>query len=438
MRHSARSSARARLLRLLLDRYERSASYGRPGPWQRAVIVYLDERTFKEEWSPEGAEAREEILSAARDLAESGLAGIRYHSGFARNVPAQVRVGPEHVEAAYRAAVPLGFIPLGDVLSRVAEHAEELSTGPTMPEWLRTNLRAIATAARCGMVGIPGISSERLKEDLPAALDALTAAVGLVIGPGGMERVVSERLLGASKRLAEIRGIVRDLLVRADPYWEDGAPGAQEVLEHYGVRSKPTFLYCAGDICIVTPSGVRMLRDDVPSAAVAEGLVNALATALTGAGPITVTTIENETPYHLYVEESGGPIGLGRQREIVVYSGGFPSDLVRRFLRDVARGNPMASFRHWGDPDGGGLRIWWVIRSDVGREVTFFRTTPEWYEAASLREARVLSDSERSELNAVRCLALEVGSAPDALDAIRLIDTVLRVGRWVEQERFLK
>lgn len=438
MKSSTRSSARGRLLRLLLDRYERSTSYGRPGPWQRAVIVHLDERTFKAEWSPDGAEVREEILSAARELAESGLVEIRYHRGFARDIPAQIRIGPEHVEAVYQAAAPHGFVPFGAVLVRVAEHAEALSAGHLIPEWLRTYLLTIATGARSGVSGIPGISSERLKEDLPAALDAITATVGLVVGPGGMERVVSERLLGASKRLAAIRGIIRDILVRADPYWADDAPSAQEILEHYGVRSKPTFLYCAGDVRIATPSGWRMLRDDVPSAAVSEGLVDALAAALAGVGPITVTTVENETPYHLYVEESGGSIGLGQQCEVVVYSGGFPSDLVRHFLRSVAQGNPEARFRHWGDPDGGGLRIWWQIRSEVVREVAFFRTTPEWYEMASLRESRTLSDFDRSELNAIRHLALEVGSAPDALDAIRLIDSILRVGRWVEQERFFK
>ncbi|MHB0949302.1 MAG: Wadjet anti-phage system protein JetD domain-containing protein [Gemmatimonadaceae bacterium] len=97
------------------------------------------------------------------------------------------------------------------------------------------------------------------------------------------------------------------------------------------------------------------------------------------AGVRTVTTIENEYPLYSYVEEAGGPAGLGALGEVVVWSGGYVADhLLDLLSRIAAEGGDAIILRHWGDADPDGLGIWWQIRSTLGRPVQLFRTTAEW------------------------------------------------------------
>src|SRR5207249_1580578 len=123
------------LLVRLLEKYERSAAFGQPGPWRQDVIVRLDAREFPAAFEPEGREA-----------------------------PADLR-----------------------------------------------------------------------------------AAVALAPGASGWERVISERIFGQSKRLAAVRALVLEILLRADPRWDGvSRDDAGDVLEAYGVRRKAGLIRCAG------------------------------------------------------------------------------------------------------------------------------------------------------------------------------------------------
>ena len=100
---------------------------------------------------------------------------------------------------------------------------------------------------------------------------------------------------------------------------------------------------------------------------------------------------------------------------------------------------PALDFRHWGDADVGGLRIWWLIRSRLGCPVALYRTRAEWLEA-TIDDGRVsrLESGERASLRRLRDQLLEDPSAaaPDVVDAVRLIDVLLRRGCKAEQERW--
>ena len=106
-------SAKKQLLHRLLEGYERSAHHGQPGPWKRAVIVYLDERTFPDAWGPDGADEKDELLSAVTDLQRAGAVELRYHKGFGGRIPSQVRLTASTIERALELAVELGFRPAG-------------------------------------------------------------------------------------------------------------------------------------------------------------------------------------------------------------------------------------------------------------------------------------------------------------------------------------
>ena len=64
-----------------------------------------------------------------------------------------------------------------------------------------------------------------------------------------------------------------------------------------------------------------------------------------------ITTVENEFPFLAYVEEAGGPTGLGDRDEIAVYVAGFPAPVLIDTLAAIAARKPGLRFQHWGDAD---------------------------------------------------------------------------------------
>lgn len=105
--------------------------------------------------------------------------------------------------------------------------------------------------------------------------------------------------------------------------------------------------------------------------------------------------------------------------------------------RDAAQRRPEIAFRHWGDADLGGLRIWWLLCTRVDRPVALVRTTAAWLEDAAARGGKPLGDGERWGLELRgQLLASPSADAPDVTDAVALIDALLRLGVKVEQERY--
>jgi hypothetical protein len=423
------------LLRRLIESYESSTSFGRTEGWARDVIVRLDEKTFPAAFAPDGADEWHALVDAAVALERDGAVRLVYQKGARRELPKEVRLGPGQVSAAYAAGRAYGIRPLAEALEKIATTAEALRS-PGVPLWMEAFLRELPHRLREGDTTLLRASRARVKERGEEVSDAIRVAAVLSRGEGGMERIVSERVFGRSKRLGEVRSWIRTILEVADPRWRDAPPpSSSALLEYYGMRTKPVFLFCAGGIEYDVRSGMRSLLDDIPSSAISEGLVAAVADAAAAAGPITITTIENETPYHLYVEEQGGPEGLAGKREIAVYAGGYPSSVVMEFLERAASGKDVR-FRHWGDPDGNGFQIWWMIRTRLGRPVDLLRMSPEWVHNAARRESRPLSMEDQEILSSLtHRIANHPELSPDLAAATVAIAAVQVAGKWIEQER---
>ncbi|MBN1208215.1 MAG: hypothetical protein JXB05_25360 [Myxococcaceae bacterium] len=432
-------SARRELLTRLLDTYERSAMYRRAPPWPRQVRLRLDPGAFPEAFAPEGRERLAELRAAAEHLERERAIGVVRSKGglYESPEPKEVRLGPEHLARAYALASAFGYTPLELSLKALSEHAAASSARTVLP-WVQSFLATVSLELARGEGGPLVASRERLKQDWRDWRDALTAVVALAGGARGWERVVSERLFTDSKRLASIRGQVAGLLSRVDPRFADAAPeDPQEILEAYGVHRRPSLLRCAG--CAEMRVGGRLYRleDFSPSAHLPEAWAEAWVAGVAEARVDIITTVENEYPFLAYIEEAGGPCALGERRELVVYTGGFPTPTLSAALAQVASRRPELRFRHWGDADAGGLRIWWHLRCTLAHELELFRTTPEWL-AQQQERAQRLTAAERSDLERVRQVLHRAADASsrDVLEAVRLLDTLLALGIKLEQERY--
>jgi hypothetical protein len=428
-------SLRAELISRLLDNYERSALYGRPAPWPRDVIVRLDPKSFPEAFAPDGRELRNSLMFVASELESAGCVRVVRHAvGPLRDEPAQVRIGPDQVDRTYREAMQVGYEPLAKGLNEVGGTAASLATGKT-PLWMRTFLEEVTAGLREANPSKLGMSRERFKRDWHDVLCAARAATLLAEGMAPTwERIVSERLFKDSKLLGRIRPYVISILVRADPRWQGIPPEeAGELLEAYGVRRKPGLIRCAGAATLSVGCRMYALEDFSPAAHLPDSWAEAWVNGVAASGVRMVTTVENEYPFLSYLEEAGGPPSLGRLGELVIYTGGFPSPNLTAALARLAALRSDIRYRHWGDADVGGLRIWWFLRTRLSREVDLFRTTADWVEAEAARGGCPLSSSERKALQVLR-RELGSSSAGDTLAARKLIDALLTLGIKLEQE----
>jgi hypothetical protein len=210
---------------------------------------------------------------------------------------------------------------------------------------------------------------------------------------------------------------------------------AFDLLEAYGIRRKPGLLRSAGTGVLNVAGQQIALESFVPVAHLPDAWSEAWVAAIAASGARVLTTIENEYPFLAHVEESGGPAGLGASGEVAVYTAGFPTPALVAALRALADRAPDLAFRHWGDADLGGVRIWLYLRTKIGRPLTPFRTTAEWIRTESDHASRKLSPPE---LQALRHLQSQLASLPGSdvglmLDAIQaLLDTGIKL----EQEHF--
>jgi hypothetical protein len=433
------TATRQELLRQLLEKYERSAFFGRSGPWPRDLIVRLDDRTFPAAFAPDGREELADLRAAAEELAREGAVRLVRHRGFGAGVPHEVRMGAQEVHRAYELAAAFGFRPLDGDLRELGIMVEALRAVPG-PAWLNAYLGAVASAIPAADLAPLGLQRERFKRERRDVLDALTATAAIARGVAGWERVVSERIFGDSKRLAAVRSLAVGILLRADPRW-DALPrdDAADLLEAYGVRRKPGLLRCAGRAAMKIGARIYDLEDFAPTGHLPEAWASAWVDAVVEGSTGQITTVENEFPFLAYAEAAGGPTGLGDRDEMAVYVAGFPAPVLIDTLAAVAARKPGLRFQHWGDADLGGLRIWWLLRTRVGRPVALFRTQAEWLEEAVRSGGGApLDEGERAGLTRLRrqLAASDQASAPDVGDGLRLIDALLRLGAKVEQERW--
>jgi hypothetical protein len=427
--------ARMELLTRLLEAYERSSSYGSAGPWRRDIILRLDASSFPDAFAPDGREGLAELIAAALHLEREGSVRIVRHArGPLASQPKELRLGLAELDRAYTSAT--AYEPLSTGLCQFERHARHLAS-KTDSQDARSFLENLAMALPAGDLTLIGMGRSRFKQEWRVLMPALTAAVMLLDGVvPTWERVISERLFHDSKLLGRVRHHVIGFLVRIDPRWDGVLPeDAEDLLESYGVRRKPGLIRCAGTGAISVAGREYRLEDFTPVAHLPDSWSEAWVAALVNSGVRWITTIENEYPFLSYVEEAGGPQKLGARGEVAVYTAGFPTPALMTALVDLSERVGDANFRHWGDADVGGLRIWWFLRCRLQRPVSLFRTTAQWVESEASQGGRRFSASEIESLQRLKS-QLNAAIGDDIRSATELIDKMLEIQIRIEQERY--
>lgn len=392
------------ILATLLDRFEQ--------PERRQVArVRLSERDHPAYFAPDDAAPRRATNLALERLAREGVLALRWRRWEEGNWLEAVDLRPEGARELYR------------LLARAprAEQEEALRAlvagQPRQPGWYGAFLAWAQTQLDAHRAAPP------LDRDDPAsAADLLRAlaAIAALKAPT-LERSLSVRLFGDSKRLAGLRGGLLRVLRRHDPdaalYGDDD----DALLRAHLLERAPEFVPLAGPLLLSAPGSAAMLdlAPFAPAVALPASLLRAADVVAVGAR--AVVTVENLTSFTELC--AARPPDL-----LAVYTGGFASPSVIGLLRAVQAAAPVIALHHWGDLDAGGLRILAHLRAQLGA-VAALAMDPATF-AAHAAAAQPLTAGDRAAL-------LDLRDNPALADCAGLIEMLLAVGAKLEQEAVL-
>ncbi|MSP14337.1 MAG: DUF2399 domain-containing protein [Chloroflexi bacterium] len=407
------------ILHTLLDRYEQPER-------QKVVRVRLNATQYGAYFSGQDVAPRRETNRVLQHLAEQGLVRVHWQKWEEGNWLEKVDLVDAQVEGVYRLLQRTPQPLRAGVLRRLLQ-----SQTPQAPwhgaflSWALNQLNTYRSPAPLILEDTAGEQAGIWNRDLLSALDALAQLSGPTL-----ERTLSVRLFGDSKRLEVCRRALLGILRRHAP---DGAEYGDDdwaLLRAYHLDRVPEYIPLAGPLVLQFRSEAQQtpvsgyarhildLSPFSPSLALSGAMLREIAVVACSA--IAVITVENSTSFSELLAVR--PLSL-----LALYTAGFASPAVVSLLQEVRRLQPALPFYHWGDVDVGGLRILAHLRHHLGP----FSVRPLAMDSATLMaqaaHTQPLSDAERVAL-------AQLENHPALADCAGIIKHLLLTGRKLEQE----
>lgn len=393
------------ILHTLLDRAEQPDR-------QRVVRVRLSAKQHPEYFSQEDVVPRHDTHDALQRLAAAGVVSLGWRKWEEGNWLEAVDLVPE------RAADLYALLGRQIRTAQVVELCALLDEQIPRPGWHAGFLVWARAQVETGRSPAPLVLGDAVfNADLFRALAALAGLQASIL-----ERTLSTRLFGDSKRLETLRGAILGVLRRHDPGADAFDDDDWALLRAHGLERVPEYVPLAGPLILLHPGpGERPpslldLALFTPSVAISAAMLREVAVAACDAQ--VLVTVENTTSFSEL-------LAVRPPHMLALYTGGFASPAAIGLLRAIRLCRSELPLFHWGDIDVGGLRILAHLRGQLGA------LSPLAMDGATLRahqaSARPLAPLERDLLSALR-------SHRALADCVALIDAMLELGVKLEQE----
>jgi hypothetical protein len=394
------------ILHALLDRHEQ------PGR-QNVVRVRLSQREHPAYFSADDVTPRQATNIALRHLADAGALRLHWQRWEENNWLEAVDLVAEQAHMLYTL---LGRSPRDEqdhALLQLLDAQEPCSDWhASFLAWTHAQLAAQRSVAPLDR------NDPALNGDLLQALTAIAMLPDPVL-----ERTLSVRLFGDSKRLETLRGAIVRVLRRHDPDAALFGDDDWALLQAHQLARAPEYVPIAGPLVlrVQTPNAQQAITEiDLtffhPSVALSSAMLTHAEVGACSARALM--TVENATSFHEMLTVRPPDV-------LVIYTGGFASPTLIRLLRAVRAARPDLPLLHWGDLDAGGLRILAHLREHAGTVAPLAMNVAIF--DAFRAYAQPLTPTDRTALAALR-------AHPALTDCQSLIDALLTAGKKLEQE----
>jgi len=388
------------ILNTLLDRWEQPER-------QTVVRVRLTQRDYGAYFSSTDAAPRRAANAMLGQLAQDGVIALHWRKWEEHNWLEAVDLVPHHANAIYTL---LRRTPRGEQTTSLAELLQwETVHAPWHADFLQW---AQDQLHRHRSVAPLKLDDARWNRDLLRALAAIAGATQPVL-----ERTLSARLFGDSKRLEVLRPALMAVLRRHDPDAASYGDDQWALLQAHHLDRVPEYVPLAGPLVLETVDGTQVdLTPFGPSVALPATMLRT--TTVVACATTTLATVENLTSFTELA-------ALRPPNVLVVYTGGFASPTIIALLQRIRAFQPALRFHHWGDLDAGGLRILAHLRTHLGVVTPLAMDVQTAHEHQ--RHAQALTTGDQQALRHLR-------ASPLLGDCLEVIDALLATGVKVEQE----
>ena len=350
-----------KILGLLLDKYERSASFKNSSIPTRKISanLYIDGRTDFPYYDIERPDKREEVNRAVIALQKAGVLSFRWMRGEVGHIIEKAWLIYESLETAYELDGRTPKSGLIDMLyDEISEAVASVKTGWAL-DYLTNALESIGRK-RSVPPDIPEDGTER------ANLIKSIIAIESMRETEVLERVFSLMTLGDSKCFEKtvkprLTRILRKYTDNDDDIADD------ELLVQVGIVKYPEQFEFCGRLAVQTGPDVIDFASLATGGAVYSTDIMA-AKLIADSSVKSVLTIENRANYFDYIRKNKS------DDELVIYHGGQFSPRKRAFFQALkASLPPQALWRHWSDIDYGGFLMLLRLRKNVCGDIEPYR-----------------------------------------------------------------
>lgn len=394
------SSLSRQLLNSLLDRAEQPDR-------QTVVRVRLNPSQHRDYYSSDDHSARFECNRELGDLAAQGIIRLHWRKWDEGNWLTAVDLLAEGTKDLYRL---LKRLPRSDQHALLEQQLGAIQTPSSwlgaFVEWTRSQLAAQRSIAPLKL------DDPQHNSDLLKALTAITA-----LNTPTLERSLSTRLFGNSKRLEGLRSALLTVLRRHDPAAQDFGDDDWALLRSHKLDRAPEYLALAGPLTLELHSG-----EIIPLGVIEPSI------ALSAASLVKIRSVHSKAERLLTIENATSFNELVLQRPancLLIYTGGFASPSLIELLGRIRNAHPDLIHSHWGDLDAGGLAILLHLRNQLGQVDTLAMDSASFTNHQSF--AQQLKQSDRKRLTELRQQNL-------LSDCFDLIDYLLQSDQKLEQE----
>lgn len=333
-------SIKASILNPLLDKYETSAHFRNEARVNRRIVFPLKPPLY----DIEKPATKLAVHQAIEELTKKELIHVHWLKGEEGNIIRQVQLNLDNVRQAYK---EIRRSPKQDLLQQAKQDLQRLAK--SHHQWLQE------FASQCIAYIDEKHHLPRLVPEHPSHRQNLLTCLNAVANLDNeemLERVFSKRVCKDSKYFEQhLRTSIAGILKRW--LYKDASLDTDEALQQAGLYKSSDELLFTGAIEVTFRGKNIDFGDFVYGTAINSRMVNEL--EVTGFRGKEVVTIENKASYREFCSQ------MDIKKTAAIYLGGFPGPAKRTFLNKLyaytQKHNPSVKYRHWGDIDLGGFRI---------------------------------------------------------------------------------
>lgn len=332
-----------RILRALLDKYERSLLYTGKNQVNQTIAVSIQKKLLPE-YFDESALQFEVIHQQLEVLEEQGYVRLVWKNKKRGHILEKCELVVDHAGAAYQLLRRKPKCQKEDEILEICEQYHGKVQGlDDFLTWVNNRISSGETVRKYVDVDTP----QEFRKLCELIFRILTNEEECFLRQFSIRYFHDSKI--AEKEIGKAAHIIAEFCCL-------NGLQTEEILEEYNIYRNPSWLMMKGNVSFFRQNGEWRSRIDLSAFCGGIGISNQDIEEISWNRNLPmdwVVTIENLTSFHQFMCPK-----MENKHMLILYLGGYHNHMKREFLKKLYAAYPKAEYVHFGDIDCGGFRIW--------------------------------------------------------------------------------